>query len=107
MAVKMKLIYLFFALNQIEQLSLFGIFEDNEDVRACVDKLKVLDDVWMVEFPEYFDLTLDLFKDALQLNLSLIQNLDGHLVICDLVHRHYRQNKCEKTAIKLGWSRTI
>ena len=94
--------YLFFPLNEIKQLTLFSVFQHNEYVATRVNELKVLDDMWMVKPTQYFDFSLDLFKDSLHLNLSLIQNLDRYLVISDLIHRHYRRNKqlryCQKCA---------
>ena len=45
----------------------------------------------VVEAAEDFDLSFNLFEDFLHLDLALIQNLDGHFVISDLIDRHYRQ----------------
>jgi len=48
----------------------------------------VLDDVWVVEHPQHFNLSLDLFKDSLLLDFLLVENLDrdfvtSYLVLCN------------------------
>jgi len=77
---------LVFALNKIEELAFLCVLEHNEDVATCVDELEVLDDMRVVEPPQYFYFALYLFKNALQLNLSLVEYFDGDSVVCDLVY---------------------
>ena len=45
----------------------------------------MLDDVWVVEHPQHFNLSLDLFKDSLLLDFLLVENLDGDFVASYLV----------------------
>ena len=49
----------------------------------------------MVEAAQNFDLSLHLFEDALTLDLALVENLDGNLVLCNLILSHYTQMQCD------------
>ena len=83
--------YLFFALNQVKQLSFFGILENNEYITASVDELEVFDNVRMVESAQYFYFSLNFFEYALHLDFALVQNFDSHFMLGDFIDRHYRQ----------------
>jgi hypothetical protein len=72
-------------LDVVEEFAILCVFKDDEDVTGGVNKFKVLDNVWMVEAAQNFDLPLHLFEDALTLDLALVQNLDGNLVLCHLI----------------------
>ena len=72
-------------LDVVEEFSLFSVLEDDEDITGCVDELKVFDDMRVVEPSEHLDLSLDLLKDSLMLDLLFVEDLDGYLVIGDLV----------------------
>ena len=82
--------YLLFALYQVEKLALLCILQNDEDVAAGVNELKVLDDVRMIEAAQHFNFSLHLFEYSLQLDLSLVQNFDCHFVIRCFMHGHYR-----------------
>ena len=49
----------------------------------------MLDNVRVIELPEDFDFSFDLFKNALLLNLLLVEDLNGHFVLSDIVDSHY------------------
>ena len=49
-----------------------SVLENDENITAGVDEFKVLDNVGVIESPEDFDFSLDLIKDTLTLNLSLV-----------------------------------
>ena len=57
--------YLLFALYQVEKFALLCILQNDEDVAAGVNELKMLDDVRVIEAAQHFDFTLDLFEYAL------------------------------------------
>ena len=70
-----------------------SVLENDENITAGVDEFKVLDNVGVIESPEDFDFSLDLIKDTLTLNLSLVQNFDGYLMLCDFIDRHYTKKQ--------------
>ena len=86
----LNILYLFFALDQIKKFAFLGILENDEDVTACINELKVLYNMRVVKPAQYFNLTFYFFKDVLLLNLALVQNFDGHFMLRDFIDRHYR-----------------
>ena len=82
--------YLFFSLDQVKQFPLFSILEYYEDVTAGIDELKVLDNVWVIEAAQHLDLPFDFLKDALELNLTLVQNFYRHFMTSKLIYSNYR-----------------
>ena len=86
----MKFLFTYFllSLDVVEEFSFLGILEHDEDVTRGVNKLKMLDDVRMIESPEHFDLSFNFLKDALTLYLTLVENFNCYFVICHLVDGH-------------------
>lgn len=80
--------------NKIKQLSTSCVLKDNENVRASVNELEVFDDVGMVEASQNFDLSLHFLENALHFDFAFVKNLDGDMVPCNLVYRHYNSVKC-------------
>mgnify|MGYP001626738907 CR=1 FL=1 len=60
----------------------------------------MLDNVRVVEAPEHFNLSLDLFEDTLQLDFAFVQYFDSHFMVCYLVYGHYRANNKISQSIK-------
>jgi len=83
-----KVTYPFFFRNQIKQFTACCIFKHNKDVRGCVNVFKVFDDVRMIKSSEHLDLTFNFFKNPLLFNVLLVQNFDGHFVVCNFVVSH-------------------
>lgn len=80
--------YLFLTLYQVKQLAFLSILKHDENITACIDKFKVLDNVRMVETAQNLDLPLHFFEDALHFYFALVQNFDGHLVLSNFIDRH-------------------
>ena len=85
----------FFALYEVEQLSLFCVLQYNENVTACIDKFEVLDNVRMIETAQNLDFPLHFFEYSLHFNFALVQNFDSNLVLSDFIDRHYRKGEID------------
>lgn len=80
--------YLFLALDEIKEFSLFSVLENDEDVAARVNELKMFDNVWVVETAQDLDLPLHFLEHTLHFDSALVQNFDSDEVLGYFIDRH-------------------
>jgi hypothetical protein len=66
--------------NQVEEFPASCVLKDHEDLGLCVNELKQLNSMRVVEPTQDLQLSLDLFEDSVLANFLLVQNLNGHFV---------------------------
>ena len=67
-------------LNQVEQLPTRRILQHNKDIGRLINKLKVFNDVGVVEPPKHLYFAFDLLEDPLLSDPPFVQYFDGHFV---------------------------
>jgi len=75
--------------NEVEELPPRSVLDHHEDVRGRVNKFVMLDDVRVIELPQYLDFSLHLLKNTLLLDLLLAQDFDCHFSPCYLMESQF------------------
>ena len=82
------LTYLLSTGDEIEQLSASRILKHHKNFRLSINKLKKLNNMWVIESAQNFQFSFDLLENSVLANFLFVQNFDGHFVPCLLVESH-------------------
>lgn len=81
--------YLLATSDKIEQFTARGVLQNHKNLRLRVDELEQFDRVRVIETPQNFQLSLNLFEDSILSDFLLVENFDRDLVPGLLVKGHY------------------